>query len=509
MSISPKKYIAGLFIFISLILFLGFQLFFLKNIFGIDPFTKDILPKGFCKDCNVILISLDALRAKSLPCYGYSQDTAPNLCEFAKRSFLFKNVYTPSSRTLDSHFSIMTSLYPSSHGMNITFSSVLSDEIITLPQILNKYGYRTLLFQTLHNPNLPIERGFGRGYNYIVNAGTPREWIDNIDPLNIHKQKFFAFLHTSKVHEPYLPKKENVVKFYPDGVNNYITWNELCQKTYEDLKKEHPERFKQNKSKTVDYCDEKLEYEKNQAITLKEFNNLYKIEYDNYWDTFKDMDSEDRKNYSHAFYAASIYELDQELQSFFDYLSAKDLLKNTIIIITSDHGDEFFEHGRHSHGTTLFTEVIHVPLIIYIPRAKPQVIDKLGGSVDIMPSLLSLLGIKVPERVSGINLFSDNENPFVIAQYINGNKESIITKDWQLIVNGGDNKKNNELYDLKKDYEEKYNIASSSPSLVDSLENKLKQYKSSLPKFSNQINQPFPTWVNEKERKKLIETGYF
>ena len=112
-------------VFILAFLFTAWQVFFFAYIVP-SKLNKPILPDGFCKDCNVILISLDSLRAKSLPCYGYDKNTSPNLCEFAKKSFLFKNVYTPSSKTLDSHFSIFTGMYPKSNGMNVQFTNVLN-----------------------------------------------------------------------------------------------------------------------------------------------------------------------------------------------------------------------------------------------------------------------------------------------------------------------------------------------------------------------------------------------
>ena len=193
--------------------FVAWQIYFLKYSFGIDLFAKVILPEGYCKDCNVILISLDSLRAKSLPCYGYEKNTSPNLCEFAKKSFLFKRVYTPSSKTLDSHFSIFTGLYPKSHGVNVPFTSVLDKKIRTLPQIVESNGYATLFSGPLIDPHLPLDRGFERGFRYKEYGDEPRFWFDNMKKYGLLGRKFFAFLHTYDVHEPYIPNTVHIKLF--------------------------------------------------------------------------------------------------------------------------------------------------------------------------------------------------------------------------------------------------------------------------------------------------------
>src|SRR3989338_11600378 len=101
-----QKFLKRETILLGIIFLLLWNIIFFGKVFNFDvqgfiekKISKRILPEGICKDCNVILISLDTLRAKSLPCYGYEKNTAPNLCEFAKKSFLFENAYSPASKT--------------------------------------------------------------------------------------------------------------------------------------------------------------------------------------------------------------------------------------------------------------------------------------------------------------------------------------------------------------------------------------------------------------------------
>ncbi len=499
------------------------QLFFLKTALNIDIpmkvsniFSNSILPDGFCKDCNVILISLDTLRAKSLPCYGYEKDTAPNLCNFAKESFLFTNTYSPSPKTLDSHFSIFTSLYPLSHKMTVPFSSNLSTKILTITQVLKSNGYDTLYAGPPTDPNLPLKRGLGRDFDTIIGAGDPDAWIKSINSSIAQNKKFFAFLHTYWVHEPYIPIRENITKYYSGNVDNYISWDQLCEKTYKKLLILHPERFISSmgyNKKQINYCEKIKSYGNAYAYSMSndEHEQFYTTQIDSYWNVFDSIVLNKKKVYMQALYETRIYELDLEMKKFFNFLENKNLLSNTIVIITSDHGEEFYEHGNRSHGFNLYNEVTKVPLIIYVPKSKGQMIDKLASSIDITPSILHLLNIKVPLQFLGINLFSKNDNDYIISQNYNIQKQSIISKDWKLLINidNKDNKKTRELYSQKSDPGEQNNLEEINNTIADQLEQRLNTILSKQPVYEPEKIDTLPTWIDEKQRKKLIETGYF
>ncbi len=277
MTIFKKKYTVGIVLIAMVVFLIGFQFLFLKNIFGINPFTQDILPKGFCKDCNVILISLDTLRAKSLPFYGYDKNTSPNLFDFANKSFLFKNTYSQSAYTLDSHFSIFTSLYASSHKMTVPFVSNLSESIITLPQIFKQNGYETYYLGVTKDFNLPLNKGLGRGFDHEILTYDPDGWIKGLKIQNLASKKFFAFLHTYRVHEPYIPKKENISKFYSGELKTYISSNELNLKSLENVKLLIKELNLQNvnSNKHEISCNSIFDCEKYFYTSGEDFNKFY------------------------------------------------------------------------------------------------------------------------------------------------------------------------------------------------------------------------------------------
>jgi len=497
------------------------NVFFFSKIFHLDvreyinkKLSRRILPEGICKDCNVILISLDTLRAKSLPCYGYEKNTAPNLCEFAKKSFLFTDSYSQSAYTLDSHFSIFTSLLPSSHGMITPFVSTLNDKVLTLTQILKNAEYKTIYAGPGNptDPNVPIDRGIERGFDMLTGGYDPATWIEALQKNLPDKGKFFAFLHTYEVHEPYLPDKKSINKFYDGPVQSFITNDELCRKRYTALRKINPSRFSGSTSSIADYCLAVDEYELKYAYeTYEAHETTYRINADAYWDTFKDIEINERRKYIQALYEAKVYELDQKLQLFFMFLEQKNLFANTILIFTSDHGEAFFEHGNWTHGLDIYNEVIKVPLIVYIPNTSPQEITKFSQGIDLMPTILKLVGLPVPDQVQGINLFGKEYNKFIISQHFGNRKRAIIKDNWKFIINydSGRGINGRELYDIVDDPAERINLTETNVAKVNELESQLESYIGSLKIYDSMKENAFPTWINEEQRKRLIETGYF
>lgn len=454
------------------------------------------------------------LRAKSLPCYGYDKNTAPNLCDFARESFLFKNSYSQSSYTLDNRFSILTSLLPSTHKMNVPYVSILSNQIVTLPEILKKNGYITMYAGTIGDYNQPLDKGLGRGFDYIESAEDPWSWIGALNKDIKGKQKFFALLHTYWVHQPYVPQKEDIKRFYNGPVTKYITYGDICEKTYNLLVKLHPERFNNllPKNSTISqYCSVlNTYYNKYVSLSFDQNEQFWNEKIDSWWSLFADIEPDEKRKYIQALYDTKIYELDLEMEKFFQYLKDKNLMRNTIVIVTADHGEELQEHGHWSHGADLYNEQIHVPLIVYVPGAKPQKLDKLAESIDIAPSIFHLLGLNLSKQFQGNDLFSFVDNKYVISQRPSIGKQSILTKEWKLILNQDFNKNITlELYNLKKDYNEKKNVVSDNPNIVASLYKNLNTILERQPLYYQKNNQPFPTWINQEERKKLIQTGYF
>ncbi len=167
-----------------------------------------------CKNCNVILISVDTLSALHLPCYGYHRNTAPFLCGLAKSGVYFPHSYSQSFYTLPSHFSLFTSLYPTTHRVLSPLIDSLHPTYPTLAQTLKERGYKTLYFGSTRSMYLPLDKGIERGFDYIHPAKvgyylenrTTDDWqqaLAMIRASNRDNTPAFVFLHTMAVHDPY------------------------------------------------------------------------------------------------------------------------------------------------------------------------------------------------------------------------------------------------------------------------------------------------------------------
>jgi arylsulfatase len=166
-----------------------------------------------CRDCNVILIAIDTLRADHLGAYGYGRTTSPNIDAFAREGRVFTNFYSNSSWTLPSFSAMFTSLYPSDVKMQLP-ADKLDDRFTTIAEILKQDGYATVGF----NSPTPVSRngGFFQGLDSFTVVQPDRQVQDTtllipkaLEWLDANKdQKFFMSLHTFEVHDPFCPPRE-------------------------------------------------------------------------------------------------------------------------------------------------------------------------------------------------------------------------------------------------------------------------------------------------------------
>ena len=417
---------------VIIILFAAIQNFTTKAIFAEDYKSPD---------CNVILISIDTLRADHLGCYGYEKNTTPNIDELSKDSVLFKETIAQTSSTLPSHASIFTSLIPSHHGAFFSMKTPMPQEIVTMAEILKGNNYITISYNG--GGQIAAEFGLNQGFDlydswpskdiinetFIKKVNSAINWIKN-NP----GEKFFLFLHTYETHHPYTPKKEYLDLFEEDYSGN------LPMDTSKTLLKK---------------------------INQKEIK----------------INEEDKKHIIST-YDAEIYSMDKAFGILVDFLKKENLYNNTIIIFTSDHGEEFGEHGMMGwHGHALYDEQLKVPLIIKFPDSKyaSRIIGEQTRSIDILPTLLDILDIPASETFEGVSLISwlkrkKNKEIFAVSQQDNSgpaHPTTIRTKKWKLY--------DSRLFNLKLDPLEKIDVAKEHESvdkyLKDNLNEILQQRK--------------------------------
>ena len=395
---------------------------------------------------NLILISIDTLRADRLGSYDYGRDTSPFIDSLAQSGTLFENAISVSSWTLPSHVSLFTGLYPTSHGVSRDNGVQIGEETATLAELLRAAGYRT--FGYTGGNYVGRHYGFAKGFEEYHNsdkrftdgekglAGSlirARKQIENFSP----SESFFIFLHTFDVHCPYDPPEPYFSMF----------------------KSEDAEEIEANK------CG-------------KNFYNTMDI-------------SPGQVRYVSDKYDGSIRWADDNLKRFFDFLKGKGLFENTIVVVTSDHGEEFHEHGRIGHQKSLHKELLLVPLIFSGPGVPQGRRAPVVSLVDVTPTLLELLKLPVPSEMQGHSLVSLMKDPSAASIYPSRQfaeldrkatlRSTMSTEEHYIL----DQRKNRDYYyDLKSDPTEQRNAAGDFPERVAKLKSELEKLIDSLKRMA-------------------------
>jgi arylsulfatase A-like enzyme len=311
---------------------------------------------------NVVLIVVDTLRADRLGAYGNPRGLTPFLDQLAARGTRFANTYAASSWTCPSIASLFTSRYPSQHGV-VTFEAALNQTEVTLAQRLSEHGYQSAGFSANFRiaQSLGYAKGFGEWKIYFgAEHGPPKErgatlradtvaWLAaRPDPA----QPVLLYLQYMEPHLPYNPPEPFRSQFAAFASGPAAA---AANAKAEEL----------DASKLSD-----------QEVVLLE-----------------------------SLYDAETAAVDDELRLLFDELERFGILRNAIVVVTADHGEEFKEHGYVSHGLTLFEPAIRVPLILQAPGFQGGTVVEQGVSlVDVAPTILDLAGVPAEPRFVGRSL---------------------------------------------------------------------------------------------------------
>ncbi len=423
------------------------SIFFVLNLL-ILSLTLVSCSSGDLKHQNIILISIDDLRADHLGCYGYNRDTSPNIDSLARDNILFAKCYIHQAWTLPSHISMLTSLYPITHGVDMRHS--LDSAIVTLAEILKNEDYITMGFAS-GGAWTDAKYGFSRGFK-IYYSGKSKESAEDKstlirEHLETHKgEKLFLFLHYFDVHSGFNKLPYDA----PPPFNNLFS-----HKYHGD--------FQGGVGAT--FASEHLKYVNTHNITLER----------------KDLD------YIISLYDNGIAYMDKCIGDLFEMLKSMDLFDNSLIIITADHGEEFQEHGYMLHSNPYdYEEIMHVPLVMKLPQAgddfksrkSGNVIDGLVESIDMMPTILDLLGIKGP-RMQGKSLIGlikgdDKGKEYVFGFGSNGSV-FIRSERWKMLNDSGLKEGRFKLFDLNSDPMERVNLIDKGLAIEKILKEKLKE----------------------------------
>lgn len=476
------------------------------------------------KNYNVVLIILDALRPDYLGCYGYSKKVSSNIDRLSNKSIIFENAFCQFPVTLPSTASIFTSLYPFSHGTIEIFKDTVPERTYTMAQILNIYSYNTAWFGGLEDPHTGGANTYLlKGYNDIkkINYNNIFKWIEENKT-----RPFFLTIHSYSAHEARFPfgrfnnsfSRKVSKKLYEilDGIKEkqwrafQDTLHNNPDEIYKALGREWVERHSIDFSKP--YSEEninKLYAESENQERLFMLIRFFKLTYSSILKGF------DKKQLSDHLLLldSAIFEVDRNLiGNLINRLKDSGLDKKTLIIITADHGNEFLEHGKAGHGSHLYDESIHVPLIIFFPDLeKGMRIKELAQSIDILPTLLDLLGIPIPYQTQGISLVGLLEgsknaliNEYIITQ-AGGGSFCIRSRDWKYIKN---NIGKEELYNLRYDKNEKNNLVNKRHKIAKDLEKRLDSTINGLTVYKDRESEYLP-FIDKETMENIKKTGYW
>jgi len=415
---------------------------------------------------NVILISIDTLRADHLSSYGYYRPT-PHIDEFANDAVRFENAVSQAPWTTASHMSVFTSLYPTVHRVT---HEALSDVQSTIPVTLQQSGYDTAAF--VEATALDPRYGFKRGFNvYERKSANPSAAANNERVFNwLHQRNsskpFFLFVHYYDVHRKYDPP---------------APYDETYSPSQKDLD-----------SLIVG------PYGRRKPLTTQQ---LYDIV---------------------ALYDGEVRYVDDQIHNLMQYLKNHGLYRDSMIVLMADHGEGFLDHSLMDHGNSLYQELVHVPLIMKMPG------DRYAGLhpkdhvrlIDILPTVLDYLHLSTGSLVQGSSLLplirGISKTEAALSSGAVGS-ESIVFGDWKLIHNNELEKRlqqvplalkaEYELYNLESDPQEHNNLTDRDSQKRQELLKLLENQRQINDRLSEQIHTNHKPLDHEMEEQ-LKSLGY-
>jgi arylsulfatase A-like enzyme/Tfp pilus assembly protein PilF len=394
---------------------------------------------------NVLLISIDTLRADHVGAYGFPRPTTPNIDAVAREGVLFKDVHTPVPMTLPAHVSMLTGTLPPTHGLRDNLQNRLPEGSATLAARLKARGFTTGAIVS----SFVLDRRFGTGQGFDTyddrfqaehkigdlaerkgdeTTRVARDWLEG------HKNEpFFLFVHFYDPHEPYEP----------------------------------PEPFASQ------------------------------------W--------KDRP------YEGEVAFADHCVGQVLEKLRQLGLHDSTLIVITGDHGEMLGEHGELNHGFFIYEGALRVPLVVRVPRAPaaPRQVDLPVSLIDIVPTVLSLVGAEVPKDVQGMDLspwlagrgagggarplYAETVTP--TRYYGTSSLLGVIVDGWKYIETSRP-----ELYDLRSDPAEAVNLLLREPVRADALGKTLVSILTAAGRAPGPA--PESAALDEAARQRLAALGY-
>lgn len=419
----------------------------LVSVFGLLPRPLDIPPDYSCIGCNIVLISLDTLRADHVGCYGYGRDTTPNIDRLCAKSFVFMDAASPMPTTDPTHASMLTGLYPYSHGV-LDNKMKIRENATRIAEILREAGYRTL--GVVSNYHMGRGNGMEKGFERYLDD-FPEHWISAgetvdrvINLMNSETNRpFFLFVHVWDPHVPWQAPVEHDL-FKPAECRKNMS-------SYDDSQTHpHPMRYARR------------------TMPQSDIDRIVSL------------------------YDAEIHYADSHVGRLLKWLESMRLMNDTIVIITSDHGEMLQEkirsHGYgFDHGHYLHDGNLRVPLILYHPkRGEGRInVSVQASPQDIAPTITRLLNLSdgrhgfhgeallTPNGPGGTKELFVQRKPFYPGDSPDLEEYALRTGEWKYMI---DLQGENQLYNLSADPGEKNNLVKQYPEVAVEMDKSISAY---------------------------------
>jgi arylsulfatase A-like enzyme len=389
-------------------------------------------PRGD-RERNLLLVSVDTLRADHLSAYGYPRRTSPRIDALAQRGLVFENAETVQSATWPALTSLHTSLYPSAHGV-LWNGHRAPEGLPTLAELLRAKAFSTSAFIT----NMTRGRHPGFSRLFLSRAGTQAEADSAAVEQAVAQiareksRRFFMWVHLLSPHADYAPPAPRDTIFTRPG-----------------------------SSEVRGEIDELADLRR-RGITLEKADVEHVV----------------------GLYDGEVAFIDEQVGRLLDALRDQGLEKSTLVVFTADHGEDLYEHNRYFfHSPSIYRSSMSIPLVLALPGVLPEGVrtDHPASLVDVVPTVLGLLGLPAPRALQGENLLPGGTLPAApvrsaVFGETNGRIVSVRTNEWRFVYNperlspeapGGPYPiAEAELYDQRNDAQERRNLAAARPELV-------------------------------------------
>jgi arylsulfatase A-like enzyme len=443
---------------------------------------------------NVMLILLDALRADHVGAYGYARETTPTIDRLAKDGVLFLNARSHGNRTIISVPSIFTSLYPSFHGTigRGVVMRPLAEEHTTIAEVFHARGYATVGLMS----NIYLKKGYGLGQGF--------------DALErFYSDRYLLGLYKLLRHLRVIERPKYAVALHPDaqevtdrGVHRLRTLRGRPFFIYAHyMDTHHPY------NPPAPYDTMFVERGSMGPLPLDLFRKTTRALRGTAADSLSAIEIQRLKDY----YDGSIRYADDQIARLVDEARRVSGRRGLVIVVTSDHGDEFFEHGRFHHENLLIEQLIRVPLVFWSTEgfARGSKITSLVRHVDILPTLADLIGAQTPSEAMGrslVPLLRGEPDTVHVDSYAEGDFCTALTSDgWKIEM--VDSTGTFHLFHVAVDPLEKEDLAATAPAVFDGMRTRLSEYMKEA-KAARDAAAATGTQVDEETVRKLRALGY-